>query len=191
MALIILAGLIVEKMTGNVHFETPDPPLIALTTVLTAFTDAYNAAANEGLEEMSLKRVARLNLENVLRQLGEYVQHTSFGIEDRILTSGFDMAKKPEPIGPVEQPQGLMIRFGVNSGEVTLECQSIPKVKMYAFEYTDESITPQTKWTTVMSTKRQVNISGLTCGSFYEFRVAGVNSHPSRNWSEPIRKMMS
>jgi len=188
--LIAKAVLIKNQLTGNVHFETPDPPLVALTLSITTFTDGCNAAADGGKEATVLKNVARKELENILRQLGEYVQHASFGNEARILSSGFDVAKKREPVGPLPQATGLVVDQGINSGEVILECDVIPKAAYYEFEYTALPAIPSSVWERVSSTKHQVNIQGLTKGVEYIFRVVGNNSDPSRNWSLPVTRLV-
>jgi len=188
--IIAKTGIILEDMTGNQYFETPEPPLLALTSVLDIFVDAYNKSGNGGRQEIALKNIARQNLENILRQLAQYVQTASFGQDYRIISSGFDMAKKHEPVGPLEQATGLVVRLGINSGEVTLECDVIPKAVSYFFEYTEAPITPESNWISNVSTKRLINLSGLISGKHYEFRVTGINSDPTRNWSEPVRKMI-
>ena len=188
--IITKAGIIQEKMTGNEHFPTPEPPLPTLNIARAGFLAAYNKSVDESKEDTLLKNTARVELENILRQVGQYIQSASYGQEATILSSGFDMRKKAEPIGPLEQAMGLVVRYGINSGKVTMECNVIKNAVMYNFEYTDASIVPDTHWISNMTTKRQINLNGLTSGKYYEFRVAGMNSDPSRNWSEPVSKLV-
>jgi len=188
--LIIKTAAIQLMMTGNVFYLEPDPPLLALSQVFTNFTVAVSNAENRGRREVSFKNAARLELENLLRLLGLYVQKASFGIEDRILTTGFDTAKKREVVGPLPQPTSLVVNQGINSGEVSLECNVIPKAAYYEFEYTDLPLLPNRVWVNVSSTKHQVKIQGLTKGLEYLFRAAGKNSDPSCNWSAPITRMV-
>ena len=188
--LIAKAGYIEEHIGGNAQFMTPVPPLPVLNAAKLSFIEAVTKAEDGSKEDTSLKNSARLYVENVLKQLGEYVQTTSVGEESIILSSGYDIHKKAAPIGPLEQAMGLVVRYGINTGEVTLECNVIKNALMYNFEYTDASIAPVTNWISNMTTKRQINLNGLTSGKYYEFRVAGLNSDPSRNWSERVRKLI-
>ena len=188
--IITKAGIIQEKMTGNEHFPTPDPPLPTLTIAKAVFFAAYNKSVDESKEDTSLKNTARVELENILRQVGQYVQSASYGQEATILSSGFDMRKKAEPIGSLEQAMGLVVSYSINSGKVTMECDVISNARNYDFLYTTAAITPETNWVSNICSKRQINLNGLTSGIYYEFRVAGINTDPQRNWSEPVRKLM-
>ena len=144
LGIITKAGIIQEKMTGNEHFPTPEPPLPTLNIARAGFLAAYNKSVDESKEDTSLKNTERVELENILRQVGQYVQSASYGQEAIILSSGFDMRKKAEPIGSLEQAMGLVVRYGINSCEVTMECNVIKNAVMYNFEYTDASIAPDT-----------------------------------------------
>lgn len=188
--LIAKAFLIGQHMADNPHFPTPLPSLEDLNAALGKFTLSVSKAIDGSKEDTIIKNKDRLALEKLLQQLGLYVQTISDGEEDIIVSSGFDLHKKPAPIGPLEQATGLVVRYGVNSGEVTLECNVIPNARNYDFSYTDAPITPETIWISNICSKSQLNLAGLTSGIYYEFRVAGINTDPQRNWSEPVRKLM-
>ena len=188
--LITKTGAIQLGMTGNEFFLEPDPPLVMLYQLHTKFIDAVNNADNRGRKEVSFKNVTRLELEDMLRFLGLYIQKASLGYQVRILTTGFDIAKKREPVGPLPQATGLVVSQGINSGEVILECDVISKAAYYEFEYTDMPVTPNRVWERVSSTKHQVKIQGLTKGVEYIFRSVGKNSDPSNNWSVPVARMV-
>ena len=83
-----------------------------------------------------------------------------------------------------------MIRYGKNSGEVSIECDIVKNSRAYEFQITESPVTPTSVWTQVSNTKRKINVNGLTRGVEYVFRVAGMNSDPSRNWSEPVSKLV-
>ena len=188
--LIAKAVLIRQHMVNNPQFMTPTPSLEVLVEATSKLVDSVGKANNGSIEETILKNKDRLALEAILQKLGLYVQTISDGDEGIIASSGYDLHKKSAPIGPLEQATGLVVRYGVNSGEVTMECDVIPNARNYVFSYTDAPITPETKWESNICSKRQLNLNGLTSGIYYEFRVAGINTDPQRNWSEPVRKLM-
>lgn len=126
----------------------------------------------------------------MLRQLGEYLQTACGGEESIILSADYDVRKKSEPIGPLAQGTGLLVRYGINSGEVTLECDVIHHAMMYDFAYTEAPVTSASRWETVSNSKRRVNLNGLRKGVEYVFRVTGMNTDPTRNWSEPVTKLV-
>ena len=188
--LIAKANFIRQHMLNNPQFLTPTPTLEVLVEATSKLVDSVGKANNGSIEETIIKNKDRLALEAILQKLGLYVQTISDGDEGIIANSGFDLHKKPAPIGPLEQATGLIIRYGVNSGEVTMECDVIPNARNYDFSYTTAAITPETNWVSNICSKRQINLNGLTSGIYYKFRVAGINTDPQRNWSEPVRKLM-
>jgi len=188
--IIAKSGVIESHMTGNLHFETPVPSLAVLHSARILFIEAHRKSINGSKVDTSIKNTLRSELENILVQLAQYVQTTSQGVESKILSAGFDVRKKPEPIGPLEQATGLIIRYGNNSGEVTMECNVIKKARIYYFEYTEAPLTPNSRWQSKISSKHKIKLSGLTSEVHYVFRVAGMNTDPACNWSEPVRKLV-
>ena len=188
--LISKAGLIVNHLTGNSHFPAPFPLLTDLINAKAQFNAAYLKAKDGSKEDTLVKKNMRLDLEFLLRKIAQYIETESSGEATTILSAGFDIRKTREPIGPLEQATGLIVRYGLNSGEVIMECDVINNTIMYDFQYIESPVTLNSVWRNVTSTKRKVSINGLSRGVEYIFRVAGMNTHPSRNWSESITKMV-
>jgi len=188
--LISKAGFIVEHLTGNTHFPTPFPLLQDLSDATTQFGLAYLKAQDGSKEDTATKNLMRVDIEFLLRKIAQYVETESSGDEPSILSAGFDVRKTPEPVGPLDNPTGLIVRYGQNSGEVSMECDVINNTLMYEFQYTVSPLTPTSVWTNVSCTKRKVSVNGLSRGVEYIFRVAGMNTDPSRNWSELVSKLV-
>lgn len=114
------------------------------------------------------------------------MQQVSEGDEAIILSSGFDVNKKPGVIGPLPKASGLSIKAGDNKGPVLLNCKVVAHADFYEFEYTSAPSNAASIWLKQTSTKHRMLIDGLTSGKQYVFRVAGAGSDPSRNWSDEI-----
>ena len=190
LGLISKGGLVIEHLTDNPRFPSPFPLLLNLTDMTANFNTAYLKAQDGSKEDTSVKNNMRVDFEALLRKIALYVETESNGDEAVILSAGFDIHKKPEPIGPLDNPTGLIIRYGQNSGEIIVECDVIRNARMYEFQYTVSPLTPTSVWTKISSTKHKINVNGLTRGVEYIFRVAGMNTDPSRNWSEPVSKLV-
>jgi len=105
--LIEKARAIIVALTGNANFATPTPTLLEVT----AATDAVEAAdadvLNNGGKKDYLARDMRVQtLRDLLTLLGAYVQVTSGGDPEKILSAGYGLRKAPEPVG-----QGHRILF--------------------------------------------------------------------------------
>ena len=188
--LISKAGFIIEHLTDNPHYPTPIPLFTDLSNSTAQFTTAYLKAKDGSKEDTAVKNSLRVDFEFLLRKIAQYIETDCGGDEATILSAGFDTRKIPEPIGPLDSPTGLMVKYGANSGEVSVECDVIKNTLMYEFQYTESPVTVNTVWTNVSCTKRKVNVNGLSRGVEYIFRVAGMNTDPSRNWSEPVTKLV-
>ena len=188
--LIAKGEFIIEHVTGNTHFPTPFPLLTELTEATEMFNNAYTKAEDGSKEDTVNKNNMRAEYEYLLKKVARYVETESNGDEASIVSAGFDVPKKPDPVGPLNNPTGLVVRYGMNSGEVIIECDPVKNSRMYDFQFTQSPVTPNSVWTNVSCTKRKVNVNGLSRGVEYVFRVAGMNSDPSRNWSEPVSKLV-
>lgn len=177
---------VVEQMTGNAHFPTPVPQLETLTSNNANFIEALNKAVGGSKEDTVIKNNIRKMVETLLKRLADYVQITSDGDEAIILSSGFDVNKKPTAIGPLPKATGLEVKPGDNKGTMLANCNVIPSASFYEFEYTEAPIAPNCIWIVKTTTKHRLLIEGLTSGKQYAFRVAGAGSDPSRNWSDEI-----
>ena len=188
--LIAKGGFVVEHLTGNTHFPTPFPLLTDLTEATATLNAAVLKAEDGSKEDTSIKNNMREEYELLLRKIAQYCETESGGDETAILSAGFDVRKKSEPVGPLENATGLIVRYGQNSGEIIMECNPVKNAVMYEFQFTEFPVVPTSVWTNVSDTKRKVNTNGLKRGVEYVFRVAGMNSDPSRNWSEPVSKLV-
>ncbi len=182
----VKANSIISKMTGNSYFPEPAPALEVLQTAITNYSSALDKVEDGSREDTVVKNNRRETLENLLKQLAGYVQDASGGDEAIILSSGFDVNKKPSAIGALEKATGLCITAGNNKGSVAVICDVVENARFYIFEYTEAPVAPDSVWTKQVSTKHKILIDGLTSGKQYVFRVAGAGTDPSRIWSDEI-----
>jgi len=101
------ARAIIAAMTGNAVYATPVPTLAVVTTATDAVEAADTAVLNNGGKQDYLTRDLRAQeLRDLLTLLGSYVQVTSGGDPEKILSAGYGLRKAPEPVG-----QGHRILF--------------------------------------------------------------------------------
>lgn len=182
----VKADHIIDEMTDNPHFPTPSPTLEVLTTASANYGNALEKAQNGNKEDTVLKNNAKEELIALLKQMANYVQMASAGNEAIILSSGFNVNKKPSLIGPLPKATNLKVSMAPNRGSVLLSCKVIKKARVYVFEYTHAPVNNDSVWTKAVSTKHNTQIDGLNSGQQYVFRVAGAASDPTRNWSDQI-----
>ena len=173
-------------MTGNVNYPTPVPTLADIRTANDAYITSLARVENGSREDTVIKNTNRASLEVMLKALATYVQTASNGEEAIILSSGFDVNKKPTTVGTLSKPENITVKQGANKGSVILNCDVVDSAQFYEFEYTNFPAVTDSLWIQKTSTKRNLLVDGLTSGKQYAFRVAAAGSNPSRIWSEII-----
>ena len=178
------------EMKTNPNFPTPEPPLTELETIIGEYVMALNKCEDGTKEDTVIKNDRRKDLEATLKLLANYVQLASEGDEAIILSSGFDVNKKREFIGPLDKATGLSVKVGDNRGTVVVECDVVPHANFYEFEHSEMPITPNSIWVKRTSQKRRLLINQLISGKQYSFRVAGAASDLTRVWSDEIQSFV-
>ena len=180
------ADNIVEMMTDNPNFPKPLTELDAVTAANTTYKASLINLENGTKEDTAIKNQNRRVLEKALKNLGLYVQIKSNGDEAIILSSGFDVAGKREPVGKLPKPDGFGVKVGVAKGTVVVYCIAITYANFYEVEYAEVQADGTRNWIKLTSTKHKLEITGLTSGKQYVFRMAGGGTNPARMWSDEI-----
>ena len=180
---------IIQCMTGNPNFVNPSPTIADITAKAAKYGDALAKVIDGTKQDTAIKNQVRAELEIMLHDLGLYVQLNGKNDEAIILSSGFDIASTPAPIGVLAKPEGFTVETGKSKGCIDLWLDAINGARSYQFEYTDAPVTATSVWHVVTATAAFVTITGLLSGKEYSFRVTGVGSDPTRVYSDVIDKV--
>ena len=182
----VRVGHILTMMTANLNFPEPSPDLETIQSTLSTYSTSLKNVVNGTPKDTIKKNNLRKTLEDQLHDLGYYVQVTSGGNAELITSTGFDMHKPKEPVGPLDKPEYLKVTPGKNSGTIQLKCSTVAHATYYVFEYRELIDGETTNWKQFSSSKSKTLLTGLTNGKQYAFRAAGAASDPSRVWSDQI-----
>lgn len=177
---------VLRKMDNNPNFIDPEPAVSVLLAAYTKYNKALNYQKYQSKELTLIKKTCRRNLEQVLKQLAIYVGQIANQDAAIIASSGFDLQKSKARVGKLEMASGLIVRFGCNHGSLIVSCKVIDKARWYDFEYTPSPVTQESIWIRQSSSRRKIEINGLTSGRQYVFRVAGAAANNYRAWSVPV-----
>ena len=189
--LLLKGTSIVTAMTGNQYFTAPIPPLAEVSTALTAFDAALQKMVNGGKENTIIKNMARAVVENLLYNLGLYIQIESNGDELMLQSTGYDVIVRRTSIGVLSKPTNFVVKATNVSGSVKLSLQAIDGAKSYNFEYTEGPVTNDSVWISISSSKASVTLSNLSAGQQYFYRVVGVGTNPTKVYSDVISSYVS
>lgn len=181
---------IVKRMTDNPYFPDPVPSLLVVKQATEKYAKSLTKSIDGTKADTLVKKSDRRQLQYLLRKLALYVKRVSNENAAIILNSGFGIQKIPAKIGPIPQPTRFSVRYDSQSGCVILQCDVIKKVDCYEFQYTMEPVSKDSIWNHIISTKHRAKIVGLAKDRYYAFRVAGIATDPTRNYTDCISKMV-
>ncbi len=165
------AGHIVDSMTGNASFPTPDPKLSDVTAAQTTLVQAIEDAKSFSRPAIVAKKVAAEALRELLADLAAYVNLTAGEDLNAAVSSGYEQAKTPSPI-LVEAPTALVARTSAEFGAIDLSWPRVEGVRMYFVYMTEGAVTNDSEWKLVASTTRSRHtVGGLKSDAYCSFRV--------------------
>ena len=174
-----LAGRIVNAMTGNPNFVTPNPSLAATTAAKTTLLTAYNNALTlrqQAQAATDLQVEMEKSFDRTLTSLSLYVESATDGNEAKIQSAGMSVKDAGAPVGQLLPPTALSAMAGNNDGEIDLNWEPVRGANSYLIQMTTDPNVPDSWAPKANATESYAVILGLTSGSKYWFRVAGIGA---------------
>jgi hypothetical protein len=183
-------GVKTETIATNLTDNPDFPTLKDKATEIKTQGDIYRgwlARMPEGNKQVTLaKNQSRALLEGLLSDTALKVQDLSGGDEKLILSTGFDVKRKPTPVGLLERIDKVVANPGPRRGSLEISWDVVANAYLYEMQYTEAPSTDDSKWIHTSNTKRKIVIDGLTRGKAYAIKVAAAGSDPGRVWSDEI-----
>ncbi|MBC8045854.1 MAG: hypothetical protein H7Y00_03615 [Fimbriimonadaceae bacterium] len=177
-------------MTGNPNFPTPTPTLASFNTAINTLETRYDNSLDGGKVKKQQMYTALKIVNDMMGELAAYVQAECNNDNLIILSSGFDVKKTAEPVGPLTAPANMRAKQGSVSGTLSFRWTPVKNALGYIFEYTENpiGITPLIKIEGV--TKANQIVDGLTKGKEYWGRAAAIGVAGITNMSDPAVAMV-
>jgi hypothetical protein len=177
--------VVVKAMTDNeVIYTDPDPPLAAVTLALDNLSDGIAATVNGGPTATIKKNNLRLVANNLVRQLGAYVNVACKGIMENLILSGFPPQKPVRtPVGPMPQPQGLTVTHGPQLSQLVARVNPVFGAANYNYRLTAN--TPGAVPVIEQDTASTHMFSSLIAGVTYKIEVSVLGAAGPGDWSSP------
>jgi len=184
------AESIVLALTDNDNFPKPNPALATIRDATGSFNDAIAAAVDGSRIKIAERKQARKTLEALLLQLNAYVTMTAMGDVNILISSGFDLYKKPETPPAVNAPQAPRLTSGANSGEVHVRVSFVKGTRAYIFEHTTDPLSEDNVWQHTFETRSRCLITGLQYGKKHWFRVTAIGLRGVKAVSKAVSYMV-
>lgn len=183
---------VITSMTGNAYYPAPVPTLEALTTAVNELETAQDNASDGGKTLTAIRNEKLAAVFNLMRQLRDHVNVVGDGNEVILLSSGFALAKLPEPKTGVKTPQNVTAKTQETPGDVLVECNTLAAAELYQIRY--QPMNPETPevldevWDVLdpVAPKKQL-VTGLKAATYYWFEMRGVGRKGPGPWSDPAK----
>lgn len=178
------ARLIATGVTGNPAFPVPDPSMADFNISIDALEVAYNASRTDSVQ-MAIMRLRRKEMLAMVRRLAAYVQATSAGNEEIILSSGFDVVRRGAPLGPVGQVLNLRVKAGGAPGSLRLVWNTVVGAGAYQVQISETNL-PDSFELVRIAIATRADVNGLVPGKVYYVRVGAVGREEYGAWSAVV-----
>jgi len=179
---------VIDHMSNNPLFPTPDATLIDAQKVADALDKAILAAADGSHLAISALNDAVAAADAVFRILAAYVERIALGDETTILSSGFHFSKQPV----FANKETLVARDGSHSGSVLLDTIRVDRGVTYVWQmYKGKLPDNDSDWVQIgITTQTSFEISHLDIANIYYFRVAAVTPDGLQDFCAPVMKVV-
>lgn len=184
--LVLKAKNLVEDMTGNANFATPEPALADITAKVEELENWISKASFGDKRAVEYRDSVKAELVVMLRSLAGYVSSIAKGDGNVILSSGFEVRKEKTPPQPLARPVDFNIKRTDYEGTVTLDWSPVKDCHSYRLEVsTQNPETENANWTPLaVTTKSRYDTSNMVFGVYYYYRVKAIGAAGESPWSE-------
>ena len=179
---------VIDHMSNNPLFPTPDATLIDAQKVADALDKAILAAADGSHLAISAMNDAVAAADAVFRILAAYEERIALGDETSILSSGFHFSKQPV----FANKETLVARDGSHSGSVLLDTIRVDRGVTYVWQmYKGKLPDNDSDWVQIgITTQTSFEVNNLDIATKYYFRVAAVTPDGIQDFSAPVMKVV-
>lgn len=174
---------VVDLMTNNPNFPTPEVALSELTAIVGKMESAYFEFKNGSHLAKANLDMFTVQADELFRKQANYVTRIANGNESIIISSGFEASKDSTP----RQHTDFQIKDGEKPGSFELKKLAEEGAKSYLWHMHADTIPSNEKeWEVAgITTQSSIEINGLISGTRYWFRVAPITPEGVGTFTQP------
>lgn len=188
-ALVGMSRTNVAKLTGNLAFTTPNPPLADITAAANRLDQAIrDYDFTRSRQDKQERDIAFEELKAMRADLGAYVQTTSAGDQELITSAGFETEKARQPIGQLPAPLNVLALVRPYPGSLELRYKGVKGRLSYQIHICSGDPNVEANWHLHATTgKNRMVFDNLESNVVYYFRVVALGA---AGWS-PVSDVAS
>lgn len=175
--LLALLRNVVTKLTGNAFFPSPPVTLAELTTKGDELEAAIAQATEGSKASKGARNAVMAEVKVMLTSVADYVRMVAQGDEVKLLTSGFEMAKRPEPVGIPGTARNMEVRATNGKGILELRWRHVHGAHGYRMWMTDSDPNVEANWQPIgYTTRASHTVTDLESLKAYWFCVSAIGT---------------
>lgn len=184
--LLALTTHVITNMTNNPYFPTPLVDLAALQAKADEVRDAIDLGKEGSKIQRTHRDVVVKELGNMMRRQASYVRTVCDGDLTKLVSCGFELAKKAEPVGIPDAPLIKSIEMTGITGQVEIKWGKVRGTQVYQIWMTETDPAVKPQWKLVNATSRiRTKVDGMNSYKTYWFAVSAIGSAGNGAKSDP------
>jgi hypothetical protein len=180
---VALAKTILQALTGNSAFPSPDPPLAALQAAIADLEAAMAMVQTRARGAVAMRNLKLATVVSLLRQLKAYVQKVADASPEKAAAL-IQSASMTVQMVTVRARRVFAVKPGTVSGSVVLVAPRAGDRASYEWAFSNDG---GKTWQEARATlKSRTTITGLQPGGTYLFRYRPVTKAADTDWSQPL-----
>jgi hypothetical protein len=181
--LLLYAQAVLDALTGNAYFPSPDPSLAVFAEHIAELHDAQMQARMRAGGAVALRDARQATLMRDLKHLRDYVQSMAEKADPAHAIAMITSAGLSVQVVTHRDKAELRVKQGHASGIVELIAKAVAHYAVYFWQYSVN----QTDWVDVPETmKANTTITGLTRGQTYYFRFRATTKAGPVDYSQVV-----
>lgn len=169
------ASTIYTNMVGNPNFPDPTPSMAEFHTAIVQLEGAIVAALDRGRTAIVLKNTAEKKLSEMITRLAAYVNSVCMGDAAMILSSGFHLSKRPEPISKIPAPRYARVKATAFRSQLLIKWEPVSGAIAYVVEEAVAANTIDASWQHVeVTTNASLVLNDRRQDEPHAFRIRAV-----------------
>ena len=178
---------VLNKMTDNPHFPTLQTNVTELKTEYDIFVNAIPSPETRNRLNIQQLKVIRERLTILLKSLGDLVSGVAKGNVEILLTSGYNLRKKPTSRPIPKTPTSIDV-FGTNDeGVVLVACKKVTNATSYIARVSLDKV--KWEWTNFENGTR-VLVSGVPVNVPIFVQMQAKNPAGRSDWSNAVEAIL-
>ena len=171
------ASTIYTGMLNNPHFPDPVPSMVEFAQAIEQLKEANIAALDRGRIAIARRNSAEQEISTMITRLAGYVNSVSLGDAEKILSAGFDLVKRPEPISQLPAPRSATVVATPIPERLLLRWKRVPGAVMYQVDEAVGGTEDGPDWKLLdIVTDHRMEINGHDKRGSYRFRLRALGT---------------